>query len=124
MILAHFLAATLVIGVNAGPMDDSFVSRRLSMQQRHAAAQVYVRSATFCVARVVAADKRLSRSDPASGLLHLIEDSIPKCLLPMRAMIDAYDLYFGVGTGEQFFTGPFLDALPGSVGKIIAESPD
>ena len=124
MIPGQILAAALVIGVSAGPIDDSFAPRRLSMQQRQTAAQVYVRSATACVARVVAADKRLRGNDPAFDLLHLIEESIPQCLLPMRAMIDAYDLYFGVGTGEQFFAGPFLDALPNSVGKIIAEIPD
>jgi hypothetical protein len=124
MIPGQLLAAALVFGVNAGPIDESFVPRRLSMQQKYAAAQVYVRSATSCVARVVASDKRLRENDPAFDLLHLIEESIPECLLPMRAMIDAYDLYFGIGTGEQFFAGPFLDALPKSVVKIIAEIPD
>jgi hypothetical protein len=30
----------------------------------------------------------------------------------------------GVRTGEQFFGGPFLDALPNSIVKIIAEVAD
>ncbi len=39
----------------------------------------------------------------------------------MRAMIDAYDSHFGAGTGEPFFSGPYLDVLPTAVGKWVAE---
>jgi hypothetical protein len=30
-------------------------------------------------------------------------------------MIDAYDRYYGEGTGEAFFMGPYLDVLPRAV---------
>ena len=30
-------------------------------------------------------------------------------------MIDAYDRYYGEGTGEAFFMGPYLDVLPKAV---------
>jgi hypothetical protein len=30
-------------------------------------------------------------------------------------MIDAYDQFYGEGTGEAFFMGPYLDALPTAV---------
>ena len=36
-------------------------------------------------------------------------------------MIDAYDRYFGEGTGEAFFMGPYLDVLPKIVIKSAAE---
>jgi hypothetical protein len=43
--------------------------------------------------------------------------SIPACVRPVRAMIDGYDRYFGEGTGEAFFMGPYLDVLPAMVSK-------
>jgi hypothetical protein len=49
---------------------------------------------------------------------------MPKCLDPVRAMIAAYDRYFGEGSGEDFFVGPYLDVLPDAVVhriKSIAE---
>ena len=40
---------------------------------------------------------------------------MPSCVAPVRAMIDAYDRYYGKGTGEAFFMGPYLDVLPRAV---------
>ena len=40
---------------------------------------------------------------------------MPACLTPVRAMIAAYDRYYGDGTGEAFFMGPYLDVLPRAV---------
>ena len=51
--------------------------------------------------------------------------SIPACVTPVRAMIDAYDHYYGGGTGAAFFTGPYLDVLPKAVveaGRKSAQS--
>ena len=121
MILAKLAAATLVVSVAAAPIDPT-ANRQLSIQQKNAVTQAYVRSATDCVARVVAADARFRQNEPASNLGDLIEQSMPKCIGPMRAMIDAFDLYFGEGTGERFFEGPYLDALPNSVVKLIANA--
>jgi len=121
MILAKIAVATLVVSAAAAPMDPT-ANRQLSIQQKNAVTQAYVRSATDCVARVVAADARFRRNDPASNLGDLIEQSMPKCIEPMRAMIDAFDLYFGEGTGERFFEGPYLDALPNSVVKLIVNA--
>jgi hypothetical protein len=36
-------------------------------------------------------------------------------------MIDAYDRYFGDGTGEAYFMGPYLDELPVAVGKWVQQ---
>jgi hypothetical protein len=49
----------------------------------------------------------------------LIVASMESCADAMRAMIDAYDRVFGVGAGEAFFTGPYLDVLPGAVHKVL-----
>jgi hypothetical protein len=37
----------------------------------------------------------------------------------LRAMIDAHDRFFGEGSGETFFMGPYLDALPAAVTKQV-----
>ena len=112
MILTKLAAAGLVLAVATGPEVETPV-RQLSMQQKNAATQVYVRSATDCIARSVSADARFRRDDPASKLGDLIVDAMPNCLAPVHAMIDAYDHYFGEGAGEEFFMGPYLDVLPG-----------
>jgi hypothetical protein len=52
----------------------------------------------------------------------LIVDSIPTCVMPVRAMIDGYDRYFGAGAGEAFFMGPYLDVLPNAVTKWVSEA--
>ena len=78
-----------------------------------------MRSATDCIVHRVAADTRFRSDDPAANLGDLIVDAVPKCLDPVRAMIDAHDRYFGPGSGEQFFMGAYLDALPGAVMKAI-----
>jgi hypothetical protein len=41
------------------------------------------------------------------------------CADAMRAMIDGYDRFYGAGTGETFFSGPYLDVLPTAVHKLI-----
>jgi len=113
MILSKLAAATLVVGV-AGSVVES-PTRQLSVQQKDAATMAYVRSATDCIARTVASDTRFRKDNPASNLGDLIVESMPKCLDPVRAMIAAYDRYFGDGAGEDFFVGPYLDVLPDAV---------
>src|SRR5262249_59690781 len=88
-------------------------------QQKNAAMQPLVRSATECIVQAVVADERFRVPDV--GLGDLIVDSMTTCLGPVRAMIDAYDRYFGDGTGEAFFMGPYLDVLPAAVDKWAAD---
>ena len=82
-----------------------------------------MRSATECIARTVAADPRF-RQAPHTELGDLIVASVPSCVGPVRAMIDAYDRYFGDGTGEAFFMGPYLDALPAAVSTLAVDRKD
>jgi len=91
----------------------------LTHQQRTAAVQPFITRATECVARSVAAD---ARATDASKLGDLIVDSMPSCADLMRSMIATYDQYFGEGSGEAFFSGPYLDVLPAAVSKWVARS--
>jgi hypothetical protein len=120
MILPNLAAASLVVAVATGPVVEPSVSH-LSLQQRGAATRVFMRSATECIVRSVASDSRFHQEDPAANLGDLIVDAVPKCLNPVRAMIDAHDRYFGEGSGEAFFMGAYLDALPNAVIKAIGQ---
>ena len=44
------------------------------------------------------------------------------CVRPVRAMIDGYDHYYGAGTGQAFFMGPYLDALPTVVARGVGDA--
>ena len=117
MILAQLAAATLTFGVAMGPGVEAPV-RQLPLQQRNAATQIYVRPVTDCIAGNVVADVRFRKEDLAN-LGDLIVDAVPKCLGPVHAMIAAYDRYFGDGSGEAFFMGPYLDVLPNLLVKMM-----
>jgi hypothetical protein len=101
---------------------DRAPERRAHMEQalarldheRVAAIEPLVRSATECIVRAVTADPRYA-AKPTAPLGELIVESMPSCVAPVRAMIDAYDRYYGKGTGEAFFMGPYLDVLPRAV---------
>ena len=118
MILAAILApllgtAGLVVTVATGPLDPSSHDARFSIQERMTATEPPIRSATDCIAHAVLNDPRY-HAEPGS-LGDLIVASVPTCLTPVRAMIDTYDRYYGEGTGEAFFMGPYLDVLPKAV---------
>jgi hypothetical protein len=113
MILAPLAAVTLVVSVATSPMMDLNAAPALSLQQKSAAVQPLMRSATECIARTVNADPRLRQQ--GNNLGDLIVDSMATCMPYVRAMIAAYDRYFGEGAGEAFFMGPYLDVLPTAV---------
>ena len=113
MIVAPLFGAALVVAVatgpSTGPADETGPSA-----QKIAATEPLVRTATECIVRAVITDPRY-RDDGRTGLGDLIVDSVPSCLTPVHAMIDAYDRYYGEGSGEAFFMGPYLDMLPKAV---------
>jgi hypothetical protein len=122
MILATLAGAALIMSVATGPVIvEPQGSLSMSARQKTAAVEPLIKSATECIARAVAADPRFGTSPPRD-LGELIVASIPPCVAPVRAMIDGYDSYFGDGTGEAFFMGPYLDVLPGAVSKWVAEA--
>jgi hypothetical protein len=113
MLLAPLLGATLVFTIAAEPLDNAGNPTQQSRQQKTAVTDSLVRSATDCIVRAVTADPRYGTKNAALG--DLIVDSMPSCVTPVRAMIDAYDHYYGDGSGEAFFMGPYLDVLPKAV---------
>ena len=125
MILPPLFGAAFIVAVATGPSTGPAGEASLSAQQKIAATQPLVRSATECIVRAVIADPRyannsgaaLSEGSIASSALMPpgIVDSMPACLTPVHAMIDAYDRYYGEGTGDAFFMGPYLDVLPKAV---------
>jgi hypothetical protein len=121
MILSKLAGTALIISVAAGPTVETDGNVRLSLQQKNAAVQVLMRSATECIARTVAADPRFRGQAPHAELGDIIVASVPSCVGPVRAMIDAYDRYFGDGSGEAFFMGPYLDALPAAVSTLAVD---
>jgi hypothetical protein len=115
MILASLFGTALILAVATEPLEASG-EPKLSRQQKIEATGPLVRAATECIVRAVVSDPRFARTASA-GLGDLIVASMPSCVNPVRAMIDAYDRAFGDGAGETFFMGPYLDKLP----KVITE---
>jgi hypothetical protein len=117
MLLAPLAGALLVMSIATGPaIEPQGSMTQMTAQQKNAAMQPLVRSATECIARAVTGDPRFGKNLP-SDLGDLITDSMPACVRSVRAMIDGYDRYFGEGAGEAFFMGPYLDVLPTVVSK-------
>jgi hypothetical protein len=117
MLLAPLAGAALILSVATGPtVEPQGPIGQMTAQQKNAAMQPLVRSATECIVRAVIDDPRFGKELP-SDLGDLIAESMPTCVRPVRAMIDGYDRYFGEGTGEAFFMGPYLDVLPSLVSR-------
>jgi hypothetical protein len=117
MLLAPLAGAALIMSVATGPaVEPQGLTAKMTAQQKNAAVQPLVRSATECIARAVIGDPRFGNNLP-SNIGDIIAESMPACVRPVRAMIDGYDRYFGEGAGEAFFMGPYLDVLPTVVTK-------
>jgi hypothetical protein len=114
MILAPLFGVALVVNVATEPLTAPLGPVQLSTQQKNSAMEPLVRSATDCIVHAVTTSPGFA-SASASGIGDLIVASMPSCVRPVRAMIDSYDRYFGQGTGEAFFMGPYLDVLPKAV---------
>lgn len=123
MIVATLLAVSLLIPVVADPGVDhsrpSIALPHMSTQQKRAAIKPLEDTANACIARRVSADPRYRALAQAGDVNELIVDSVPSCVDAVRAMIDAHDRVFGEGAGETFFMGPYLDALPGTINKLV-----
>jgi hypothetical protein len=123
MIRASLLATVVAVAAVTGPYDDSGLPPTLTAQQKMAATEPLIRSATECIVRAVAADPRYG-AEPAAAIGDLIVASMPSCVTPVRAMIAAYDHYYGEGSGEAFFMGPYLDVLPKAVSEGARNEPE
>ncbi len=121
MIVSALTGLSLIVLAANGPLDLDRSVANLSTHQKTAAVQPLVRRATECVAKSVATDPRVGTLELPGVLGDLIVASMPSCAELMRAMIEGFDLYFGNGTGEAYFSGPYLDALPSAVSKLAEE---
>jgi hypothetical protein len=113
MLLAPLVGTAMVVAVATEPLNNAGDPAHLSMREKMAATEPLVRSATDCIVQAVIADPRYGGQSAEIG--DLIVDSMPTCVKSVRAMIDAYDRYYGDGSGEAFFMGPYLDVLPKAV---------
>jgi hypothetical protein len=113
MLLAPLFGTALTLAVATEPTDNTGDPAQLSRQEKMAATEPLVRSATDCIVRAVTSNPRYAGAGAQLG--DLIVASMPTCATPVRAMIDAYDRYYGDGSGEAFFMGPYLDVLPKAV---------
>lgn len=120
MLLAPLTGVTLLVSVATGPVVEPQGPTALMSVQKEAI-EALVQSATDCIAHAVAADPRFGKAS-LSAIGDLIVDSIPSCVRPVRAMIDGYDRFYGAGTGQAFFMGPYLDALPAVVVNATADA--
>jgi hypothetical protein len=113
MILAPLFGTAVIVKVATEPLDNSGRAEKLTAQEKMAATEPLIHSATDCIVHAVVTNPQYGTG--ASALGDLIVASMPACVTPMRAMIDAYDRYYGEGSGEAFFMGPYLDVLPKAV---------
>lgn len=124
MIAETLLGLSLLVNVSvqsgsSAALDANLHGFQYSDQQRNAAVRPLMKAATECIARRVVADPRFAQISPAGDVGDLIVESISPCLPAVRALIDAHDEFFGDGTGESFFMGPYLDSLPAAVSELI-----
>ncbi|HEX2652058.1 MAG TPA: hypothetical protein VHN11_00205 [Xanthobacteraceae bacterium] len=117
---------SLVFTVSTGPgalspIDPSTndAETHLTIRQKAAIIRPLIRFANDCIVQAVSTSPQLKQSIKAGTIGDLIVDSMSHCDTAMRTMIDQHDRLFGSGTGEAFFMGPYLDALPATVNKQI-----
>jgi hypothetical protein len=114
------LSLIVNVAIDAAPPEAAALGPSMSPQQQRATMQPLIRSANECIAHAVSADPRFAARP--GDVTDLIVDSITHCVEPVRALIDRHDQIYGAGTGEQFFIGPYLDALPSVVQALARGS--
>lgn len=128
MIVESLIGLSLVLGSPATPIsldggiDLAFAPAPMpdvSMRQKESALLPLVRRATECIVRRVSSDPRYDGDARPAAINDLIIDSIPACARPVRAMIDTHDKLYGMGSGEAFLLGPYLDVLPSAIVKQV-----
>ena len=123
MVLETLFGMSLVLNVSLESQlaltSDPPTWLQMSVRQKDASLLPLVRQATDCVVRKVVADPRYNADLRMDDINDLIVDSISACARPVRAMINAHDRMYGIGSGEAFLLGPYLDVLPSAVVKQV-----
>lgn len=125
MILESVFGFSLVVSVSLDTQTSNAAEPaawlQMSVRQKDAALLPLVRRATDCIVHKVTVDPRFSQNMRPDDINDLIVDSISACGYTVRAMIDAHDRMYGIGSGEAFLLGPYLDVLPSAViGQVKA----
>ena len=119
MILEPLFGLSLVLTVSLDLQPpasaDTGAWTQMSIRQKGAALLPLVRQATDCIVQKVFSDPRFNTDLRPAEINDLIVDSVPACIRPVQAMIDAHDRIYGTGSGEAFLLGPYLDVLPAEV---------
>ena len=116
------LSLAVNVSIDRGAIDRMsglYAGPQYTEAEKTAAVRPLMKSATECIARKVAADPRYPQLSRIGNVTDLIVDSITPCLPAVRALIDTHDEFYGEGSGETFFMGPYLDALPAAVSDWI-----
>jgi hypothetical protein len=124
MMVGALVGLSLIVNVSIdrGAIDRAtglYAESNYTQAQKSAAVRPLMKSATKCIAEKVAADPRYPQLSRIGNVTDLIVDSITPCLPAVRALIDAHDEFYGEGSGESFFMGPYLDTLPAAVSDLI-----
>jgi hypothetical protein len=77
------------------------------------------RSAVACFASALREDVRYAEGISDKELPKLIEELTLVCVEPMGSMYYAYAKLYGEKEADRYFMGPFLDALPKEVLKLM-----
>ncbi len=118
IVTTALLAGSLLVPVavdRSVPWPPPERSATLPADRKDALMQPLVSTATDCIARTVSADPRFRVLENSAEINNLIVESVPSCVDDLRSMIDTYDRLYGDGSGETFFTGPYLDGLPAAI---------
>ena len=123
MILETLFGMSLVLNVSLdtqiSPPPDPASWLQMTVRQKDASLLPLVHQATECVVRNVMTNPRYNGDLRPGDINDLIVDSIAACARPVRAMINAHDRMYGLGSGEAFLLGPYLDVLPSAVVKQV-----
>lgn len=91
----------------------------VSVAERQAKLRPLVARATACILHRIGDNPRYGPNLRPDEIDDLIAAALRGCKWPLRAMIGMHDRLYGVGSGETFLLGPYLDALPSVVVRQV-----
>lgn len=83
----------------------------LTGAEKAAQVEPYTNATTACIIQAMSKGAAVQVSEVTDRIVVAFQ----QCSAPARALIEVHDRLYGEGTGELFFNGPYLDALPAQV---------
>jgi hypothetical protein len=127
MIVAPLMGMAFLVTVGLTPGDapgTHIDTPAVAARYKDATLLPLIRAATQCIVHAVTNHRGYEDTLRPSELEELITDAMDACAIPVRTMIDTHDEMYGRGSGEAFFLGPYLDAVPGVVGTQVRAPAD